>query len=166
MLQKIKELLDMYKLKKKDENEVSTSYEEMRKSIIVERLKENSLFKTNLTSSWSVEKNVEEKEEQLFSKFRYEICSSKIIKYHCYITVDNETNNEEVTYIAIEPSVEDEEELKKIAIECNVSIEPIMFKGNRIKILASEYTGISEPQGKRVLNMLEDLDKLKNKFNA
>lgn len=67
-----------------------------------------------------------------------------------------------MTYIAIEPSVEDEEELKKIAIECNVSIEPIMGKGNKIKILASEYIGISEPQGNRVLNALEDLDKLKN----
>lgn len=130
----------------------------MRKSLIVEGLKDKAIFKTNLICSYCVGdcKDTPEKKEQeeQFFKFGRTICSSKIIKYHCIITVNDEINGE-TAYIAVEPFAV--EELKKIANECNVLLEYIEDESRKYIILSSPCIGIREPQGNRVLTNLKEL---------
>ena len=132
---------------------------DMRKSIIVEELKDKAIFKTNLILSYYGEdcKDTPKKreEEEQFFKFERTIHESRIIKYHCIITVDDEINGE-IAYIAVEPFVI--EELKIIANECNVLLENIEDEIKKCTILSSHYIGIREPQGNRVLKALGELE--------
>lgn len=133
----------------------------MEKSIIIEKLKNKAIFKTNLICSYYGEACkdilIKRQQEELFFKFGRTICNSKIIKYLCIITA-NEKLNGKTTYIVTDTFAI--EELKKIANECNVLLEYIDDKLKVYTILSSPYIGIREPISNRILKTFRKIRSL------